>query len=299
MNRAEILDTARQAVMIDRAATHGDAENTFAAIAALWSARLRQQITPAQVAIMLVDLKTARAWGNPCHGDNWVDMAGYAACGGELATVTAEPDSFALDPAPTLPEQIAPAAETPAPQPARAKPLRNPARTLQREKFKPGPAWTPEEIDRAIELATRGFTIAEIAAKLGRPEHGTRKKLGQHSAEVKARAAALLDARQEPGESEAAPDATPAPVSSPPAPQVAQIRPEVAETQFPASAALKTGVLPKPPCHGFTPEMDADLIRYMRNGLGIGGAASMLKLHRDKVAARWAHIEAQQQEAAE
>ena len=30
-------------------------------------------------------LKTVRAWGNPDHGDNWVDIAGYAACGGELA----------------------------------------------------------------------------------------------------------------------------------------------------------------------------------------------------------------------
>ena len=34
---------------------------------------------------MLVDLKTVRAWGNPAHDDNWVDIAGYAACGGEIA----------------------------------------------------------------------------------------------------------------------------------------------------------------------------------------------------------------------
>ena len=86
MNRADILDTARQAVTVDRAATHGEAENTFAAIAALWSARIGQPLTPAQVGIMLIDLKTARAWNNPDHADNWVDMAGYAACGGELAT---------------------------------------------------------------------------------------------------------------------------------------------------------------------------------------------------------------------
>jgi hypothetical protein len=35
---------------------------------------------------MLIDLKTVRAWSNPEHFDNWVDMAGYAACGGEIAT---------------------------------------------------------------------------------------------------------------------------------------------------------------------------------------------------------------------
>lgn len=86
MKRAEILDTARQAVTVDRAATHGQAEDTFGRIAAVWSARLGIEITPDQVCIMLVDLKTCRAWGNPGHPDNWVDMAGYAACGGEIAT---------------------------------------------------------------------------------------------------------------------------------------------------------------------------------------------------------------------
>lgn len=86
MNRSEILEAARQAVTVDRAATHGDAERTFGRIAAVWSARLGIEIAPEQVCILLVDLKTCRAWGNPGHADNWVDMAGYAACGWELAT---------------------------------------------------------------------------------------------------------------------------------------------------------------------------------------------------------------------
>ena len=90
MNRSEILDTAKQAVTVDRAATHGAAEQTFSAIAAVWSARLGQSLTPAQVAILLSDLKTCRAWGNPAHADNWVDLAGYAACGGEIATAQSE-----------------------------------------------------------------------------------------------------------------------------------------------------------------------------------------------------------------
>lgn len=74
-----------QAVTVDRAATHGDVERTFGAIAAVWSARLGIEITEAQVCIMLVDLKTCRAWNNPAHEDNWIDIAGYAACGGEVA----------------------------------------------------------------------------------------------------------------------------------------------------------------------------------------------------------------------
>lgn len=83
--RAAVLDAARQAVMVDRAATHGQAESSFAKLAAVWSALLGVTITPAQVAIMLIGLKTVRAWDNAGHGDNWVDIAGYAACGGEVA----------------------------------------------------------------------------------------------------------------------------------------------------------------------------------------------------------------------
>ena len=85
--RADVLDKAKQAVCTDRAATHGSVERTFDALAAIWSVRLEVKVTAAQVAILLVDLKTVRAWGNPGHADNWVDIAGYAACGGEVAAL--------------------------------------------------------------------------------------------------------------------------------------------------------------------------------------------------------------------
>ena len=86
MNRSEILGTAKSLVTKDRNATHGEPENSFGAIASIWSARLGVTITPAQACIMLVDLKTCRAWSNPAHADNWIDMCGYGACGGELGT---------------------------------------------------------------------------------------------------------------------------------------------------------------------------------------------------------------------
>lgn len=85
MTRKDILRAAHEAVMVDRAATHGDIEDSFATIAAIWSLRLGVPIRPDQVVILLTDLKTVRAWGNPSHADNWIDIAGYAACGGELA----------------------------------------------------------------------------------------------------------------------------------------------------------------------------------------------------------------------
>ena len=89
MLRARILAEASDCVTRDRNATHGSVESNFGRIAAIWSARFGVPVRPDQVAIMLIDLKTVRAWGNPAHADNWVDMAGYAACGGELAAVPA------------------------------------------------------------------------------------------------------------------------------------------------------------------------------------------------------------------
>jgi len=39
MNRREILEAATQAVTVDRAATHGDPEDSFGLVAAYWSAQ--------------------------------------------------------------------------------------------------------------------------------------------------------------------------------------------------------------------------------------------------------------------
>ena len=86
MNRRETLQAAENAVLRDREADHGRPEDTFATIAAMWSAMLGQNISPANVAMMLAALKIARATSNPAHEDNYVDLAGYAACAAELAT---------------------------------------------------------------------------------------------------------------------------------------------------------------------------------------------------------------------
>ena len=86
MTRAEILAAAHTAVTIDRAATHGGVEDNFNRISGMWTAYLGAPVTPCDVSIMMQHVKHARAKSNPDHNDNWVDMAGYAACGGELAT---------------------------------------------------------------------------------------------------------------------------------------------------------------------------------------------------------------------
>lgn len=101
MNRAQCLETARAAVCVDRAAAHGAPEQTFGRIARLWTAYLRNkcpglidegaELTEEDAALMQGLMKTARLQGNPGHADSWVDLAGYAACGCEIATTADGP----------------------------------------------------------------------------------------------------------------------------------------------------------------------------------------------------------------
>lgn len=85
MNRSEILAAARQAITIDRAATHGAPEDTFGLIAAYWGAHLDHPVSAQDVATMMVLFKCARIAGNPHHLDSFVDAVGYAAIAGEMA----------------------------------------------------------------------------------------------------------------------------------------------------------------------------------------------------------------------
>jgi hypothetical protein len=84
MTRAEILDTAKSYVTKDRAATHGNAENSFAIMADLWSAYLGVKVEAHDVAAMMVLFKIGRFRSNPGYDDNSVDAAGYSALMGEL-----------------------------------------------------------------------------------------------------------------------------------------------------------------------------------------------------------------------
>jgi hypothetical protein len=86
MNREEILDAAKHCVCGDREQDYGTPENSFSNIAALWGAYLGTPITPVDVAAMMIMLKLGRLEGNQGHVDSWTDIAGYAACGGEIAT---------------------------------------------------------------------------------------------------------------------------------------------------------------------------------------------------------------------
>jgi hypothetical protein len=85
-SRGDILDTAKEYVTKDRAADHGDMEDNFQRIAEFWSVHLDQLIDAHDVAVMMTLLKLARIKSNPYHMDNFIDGAGYLACGGELVS---------------------------------------------------------------------------------------------------------------------------------------------------------------------------------------------------------------------
>ena len=84
MNRADILDNAKAIVLGHREQDYGSPENNFRIIAELWSTYIGYNITPVDVAMMMALLKIARIRSGTATEDSFIDLAGYAACGGEI-----------------------------------------------------------------------------------------------------------------------------------------------------------------------------------------------------------------------
>lgn len=90
MTREEVLDEAKKCVCGKREQDYGSPESNFGLIADLWNDYLGLPmegvpvITPTDVAMMMALLKIARIKNGGGTGDSFVDLAGYAACGGEL-----------------------------------------------------------------------------------------------------------------------------------------------------------------------------------------------------------------------
>ena len=92
MTRKETLEAAAKCVCGDREQDYGSPERNFFTIANLWTVylaaegKLSEMITPKDVAAMLALLKIARIASGHAKEDNWIDLAGYAACGCEIET---------------------------------------------------------------------------------------------------------------------------------------------------------------------------------------------------------------------
>ena len=85
--RKRVLSEAEKCVCGHREQDYGTPEDSFEMIGKLWTVYLdyATKIDAEDVAAMMALLKIARISENPEHMDSWVDLAGYAACGGEIA----------------------------------------------------------------------------------------------------------------------------------------------------------------------------------------------------------------------
>jgi len=89
LTRVKILETACACVCGQREQDYGRPEDNFGVIADLWKAYMGYEFTKVDVAVMMILLKAARVkTGNAelISEDSFVDIAGYAACAGEIAT---------------------------------------------------------------------------------------------------------------------------------------------------------------------------------------------------------------------
>lgn len=93
MTREEILDAAKNCVCGQREEDYGTPEDSFRIIGQLWEVYIREKclgqpadlcIVPDDVAALMALMKVARIATGHGKSDNWIDLAGYAACGGEL-----------------------------------------------------------------------------------------------------------------------------------------------------------------------------------------------------------------------
>ena len=85
MDKNDILDTAKTIINGERQGTYGNAEDNFANIAAFWSTYLNREISSTDVANMMILMKVARNASGVYKDDNYIDICGYAALGGEIA----------------------------------------------------------------------------------------------------------------------------------------------------------------------------------------------------------------------
>lgn len=87
MTRDQILQNAEKCVCGGRNSDYGEPERNFGKISELWSSYMGIIITEIDVAMMMVLLKAARVSTGRGTEDCFVDIAGYAACAGEIATL--------------------------------------------------------------------------------------------------------------------------------------------------------------------------------------------------------------------
>lgn len=91
VTRASLLEEAGRYVHTDRNSNYGNPEDNFEVIAEIMRAYLKRRfkadipLMSYDVANLMFAVKLGRLAHNPFHHDSYVDMAGYAAAGAEVA----------------------------------------------------------------------------------------------------------------------------------------------------------------------------------------------------------------------
>lgn len=91
LRATDIASRAADLVGGDRDRQHGAKKDNFDRIAAIWNAWLTIRREPAapltahDVGMMMALMKAARTQSGSLNLDDYIDMAGYAACTGEVA----------------------------------------------------------------------------------------------------------------------------------------------------------------------------------------------------------------------
>ena len=78
-----LLDVVKEIIQ-ERQQHYGSPLANFTEIAKRWSLTLKAPITPAQVALCMIDLKMSRLSHSPHHHDSLLDIVGYATCLSEI-----------------------------------------------------------------------------------------------------------------------------------------------------------------------------------------------------------------------
>ena len=92
MTREEIISEVSRCVSRERNQSYVEPEDNFRAIADFWNvyltsrgANLENPLNPTDIATMMGLLKIARIATGRGEMDNFIDLAGYAVCGGEVS----------------------------------------------------------------------------------------------------------------------------------------------------------------------------------------------------------------------
>ena len=84
MERGTILDKAKETINVARQDAYGNPEDSFSAIAELWTAYTGVTFTAHDAAMMMALLKVARIKGGAGSEDSYVDLCGYAALAADM-----------------------------------------------------------------------------------------------------------------------------------------------------------------------------------------------------------------------